>query len=107
MEEIVLVSGSTYLITAAILVIFAEPLYNKVREGELPQWLQSLWAQAVISYYRVKTDKGDTGDWAYCLVFPAGVASSVTLMVFAGLFVIGTILAVAVVLIVLAMLFSR
>jgi len=92
----------------AILLLFAEQLYGKARNSELPVVVQGLCAQAIISYYNVKTQgtSANLTDWLYCLIFPAGVALSVAAILAIGLLIVGIVLIAIVVFIVLALIGS-
>lgn len=80
------ISAGVYLVMGIILVVFAEPIYERARDSSMPIFTKGLFAKALISYYNIKTKGFEAGwsHWGYCLGFNAGVSISVALIVAFG-----------------------
>lgn len=85
--QVLWITAGFYLVMGVILVVFAEPIYEWAQSSSLPLFTKGLFAQAIVSYYNVKTRGLQAGfsHWAYCLGFNAGVSLGVALIIALGL----------------------
>lgn len=103
--QILWIAAGFYFFMGVILVVFAEPIYEWAQRSSLPLFTKGLFAQAIVSYYNVKTKGLEAGPkhWGYCLGFNAGVSLSVALIIAFGvtliiiaLYIVGAIIALTI-----------
>lgn len=85
-QTILLIAAGIYLVTGIILISFPEKIYKWAKGTSIPDSGKGLFAQALISYYHIKTKgvSATSKDWLYCFGFNAGISIGATLVVAFG-----------------------